>query len=295
MKNTVEIDALELFDDDESLSDGSFAYDEPFTMDEEPGTEKYSAATVALVSSAQATPTNKMISPATMKRYEMKYKINSKQEDALLKIVKRHMEEDKYGKTSIASLYYDTPDRRLIRASLEKPQFKEKIRLRSYGEADENSPLYLEIKRKTNKVVYKRRLMVSQAEADAFFNYEKPIDATAQIAKEITYFRDYYKSLEPACVIIYDRVAFVGDEGNLRLTFDERPRYRIDDLKLSKNLDGTLILPEGELIMEIKAQESLPLWLTGALDSLRIRKTSFSKYGEAYIKTIIEKQQGEGY
>ena len=80
-----------------------------------------------------------------MKRYEMKYILNPLQREYLIKKLEGHMKVDKYGLTSIESLYYDTPDYRLIRNSLEKPEFKEKMRLRSYGIASENSPVFLEI------------------------------------------------------------------------------------------------------------------------------------------------------
>ena len=83
-----------------------------------------------------------------MKRYELKYIVSPAQREFLEEKLKGHMEPDKYGETSIASLYYDTPDFRLIRTSVEKPEFKEKLRLRSYGLADRSSPVFLEMKRK---------------------------------------------------------------------------------------------------------------------------------------------------
>ena len=78
---------------------------------------------------------------------------------------------DRYGRTPIFSLYYDTPDSRLIRASLEKPAYKEKIRLRSYGPADASSPVFLELKRKAEGVVYKRRVQTSLEKTEAFFSF----------------------------------------------------------------------------------------------------------------------------
>jgi len=86
-----------------------------------------------------------------MKRYEMKYILSPEQTAYIKQKLEGHMQLDKYGLTSIASLYYDTPDYRLIRTSIEKPPFKEKIRLRSYGLATEQSPVFLELKRKTQK------------------------------------------------------------------------------------------------------------------------------------------------
>ena len=236
---------------------------------------------------------DEIITPSTMKRREMKYIVDSGQVAALKKIVSEHMPEDKYGLTTVASLYYDTPDKRLIRTSVEKPAFKEKIRLRAYGEVTEDSTLYLEIKRKADGVVYKRRVPVSRAEADAFFNYERLVGGDEQISKEITYFRDYYKTLRPSCVILYDRLAFYAERTNLRVTFDMAPRYRTDNLRLCDDMTGTLLLPEGFAVLEIKAQKVIPLWLSGALTRLNIKKESYSKYGEAYARMMLSDNKGE--
>lgn len=218
----------------------------------------------------------------TMKRYEVKYILNSEQTASLKEHLKGHMEIDQYGLTSIASLYYDTPDYRLIRTSIEKPSFKEKIRLRSYGLAKEGSTLFLEFKRKAYGVVYKRRVTTNQKDVDKFFNDEGDICADGQIAKEMSYFRTFYKKLIPTCLIIYDRIAYYEPNGDLRLTIDHNPRYRVDNLNLTTSMEGTSLLPEGSTILEIKVQEAMPLWLTEILSNDKIYEGSFSKYGEAY-------------
>ena len=217
-----------------------------------------------------------------MKRYELKYVLTAEQTERLRERLKGYMEVDKYGKTSIASLYYDTPDYLLIRRSIEKPLFKEKMRLRSYGVATDSSPVFLELKRKYNKIVYKRRVSSTIPTVDAFFRKEGQICADGQIAREISYFRDLYKNLVPTCLIVYDRVAYFQPNGDIRLTIDYNPRYRFTDLNLTTSMDGISILPEGGTILEIKVQESMPLWLTHILDEEKIRKGSISKYGEAY-------------
>ncbi len=217
-----------------------------------------------------------------MKRYELKYVLTKEQTEYVVEKLRGHLEVDKYGKTSIASLYYDTPDYLLARRSLEKPCFKEKIRLRSYGIATDASPVFLELKRKYDGIVYKRRIASTLPAVDAFFRREEGACADGQIAKEVSYFRDYYKNLAPACLIIYDRVAYFQPEGDIRLTIDYNPRYRFHDLNLTTSMDGTSILSPGCTVMEIKVQEAMPLWLTHILDEGQIRKSSLSKYGEAY-------------
>lgn len=222
----------------------------------------------------------------TMKRYEMKYLMDEAQTAYLTERLRGHMQEDRYGLTSIASLYYDTPDFRLVRASLEKPAFKEKIRLRSYGLATEDSPVFLELKRKADGIVYKRRVQSTQPEVKAFFEQERALCEPGQINCEITAFRDHYRSLAPACLIIYDRTAYFEPDGDLRLTIDRNPRCRWDDLDLSTSMDGELLLPRGWTVLEIKVQQALPLWLCDILSRGRIYKTSFSKYGEAYSRQL---------
>ena len=227
-----------------------------------------------------------MMAIEVMQRVEMKYLLNKEQTKILQEGLKGHMEVDQYGKTSIASLYYDTPTFQLIRTSEEKPLFKEKMRLRSYGLATEDTPVYLEIKRKAFGVVYKRRVETRVSVAQKFFQGEEDMSKGGQINREITAFRDNYKTLIPTCLIIYDRTAYYEPDGDLRLTIDENPRYRTEDLTLTRSMDGISLLEEGWTIVEIKVQEAIPLWLAEILSRARVSKGSFSKYGEAYRQRL---------
>ena len=187
-----------------------------------------------------------------MKRYEMKYIMSPEQTAYFKESVKDHMKIDKFGLTSIASLYYDTPNYRLIRTSIEKPAFKEKIRLRSYGIATDTSPVFLELKRKAYGIVYKRRVQSTIPLVKKFFDCEGDICAGGQINKEITTFRDYYQTLVPACMIIYDRIAYFQPDGDLRLTIDHNPRYRYEDLDLRVSMDGNSLLKAGCTIVAVE-------------------------------------------
>ncbi len=222
-----------------------------------------------------------------MKRYEMKYLLDPEQTEYFKKSLEGHMKIDKFGLTSIASLYYDTPDFRLIRTSIEKPPFKEKIRLRSYGIADDESPVFLELKRKAYGIVYKRRVQSKIPLVKKFFDCEGDICAGGQINREITTFRDYYETLVPACMIIYDRIAYFQPDGDLRLTIDHNPRYRYEDLDLRVSMDGNSLLDKGWTILEVKVQQAVPLWLSAILTKGHIYKNSFSKYGEAYKRAAL--------
>ncbi len=221
-----------------------------------------------------------------MKRFELKYIVSPGQEARFLEGLRDHMEPDEYGRTSILSLYYDTPEYRLINASLEKPFFKEKMRLRSYGLATDESPVFLELKRKAYGTVYKRRVGTTVPLVKRFFAGEGEICAEGQINREITYFRDFYGNLAPSCLIICERTAYYEPGCDLRVTVDNDPRYRTEDLDLTASMEGEPLLPDGYSILEIKVQEAVPLWLAHLLDREGIYKNSFSKYGEAYKRQM---------
>ena len=238
-----------------------------------------------------------MSEPITvMKRYELKYLVSAEQRAYLEQALSGRMQADHYGETTIASLYYDTPDYRLVRASVEKPEFKEKLRLRSYVPATETTPVFLEMKRKAYNVVYKRRVQTTIPLVKRFFDRTGDICERGQINTELTYFRDLYKELAPACMIIYDRTAFFEPSGDLRLTLDRAPRYRMEQLDLTSSADGEPLLPGGWSVLEIKVQQAMPLWLCDILSRGKIYKTSFSKYGEAYRRqTLGTRQKGMIY
>ena len=226
-----------------------------------------------------------------MQRYEMKYLLSGAQTDFLRRHLEGHMKIDEYGKTSIASLYYDTPDARLIRASLEKPAYKEKLRARSYGIATDSSPVFLELKRKYDGVVYKRRVQSTAPQVGRFFEGEDSLGGSEQIQRELAYFRDFYGTLIPACLIICDRTAYFEPGGDLRLTIDWSPRYRTEDLTLTRSMDGRPLLDDGWTILEVKVQGAMPLWLSAALSEGQIFKSSFSKYGEAYRRELLKQKE----
>lgn len=228
----------------------------------------------------------------TFKRYEVKFLLSPTQYEKIKDELFDKIYEDEYGMTTIQSLYYDTPSNLLVRRSLEKPIFKEKLRLRSYGLANENSKLYLEIKRKYEDVVYKRRISLTQNEANGYIDgTTKP---NSQIAKEISTFKKQYPGLKPNMLIIYDRCAYSNKEGDLRITLDRNIRYRTDNLDLTHSLDGDAIIPEGYILMEIKVPGTYPMWLTRLLNENKIFKTSFSKYGKAYqIELMKKKEEGK--
>lgn len=217
------------------------------------------------------------------KRYELKYIITPEQKQRLLCAIAPYMQLDAYGRAQINNIYYDTPDFRLIRASIEKPPYKEKLRVRSY----DGKIAYVELKKKYNKVVYKRRLAMTPAEAEAFLSgAAAPPDS--QIGREIDYFIRFYKTLAPAVYLSYEREAFYSKAGgDLRITFDDNILCRRHTFDFSAPPRGERVLDSDKILMEIKTSAAFPLWLTSILSAERIYKTSFSKYGTAYTKYYI--------
>lgn len=223
---------------------------------------------------------------SVFKRYEIKFLLDGQQYAAVLAAVEQHMTTDRYGRTTICNIYYDTENYRMIRTSLEKPVYKEKLRLRSYGLAEGDAPIFVELKKKYQGIVYKRRLSIPEQAAKTWLSGgAAPEDS--QIAREITYVRDYYKDLKPRMYVSYSRVAWFGKEDkDLRITFDKDIVCRQENLSLSTAPGGTPVLGSDKILMEVKTPKAIPLWLTQVLTQNRIYKTSFSKYGTAYVKLL---------
>ncbi len=222
------------------------------------------------------------------KRYELKYMITYQQKEIILKAMQPHMKIDKYGRTTIRNLYFDTDSYLLIRRSIEKPEYKEKLRVRSYAKATDDSTVFVELKKKYKSVVYKRRIALPYSQAIKWLSEERKTHNSTQISDEIDYFINYYGSLHPAVFLSYEREAFYSkDKSDFRVTFDDNILVRQNDLRLDSDVYGEQILPDGMLLMEIKCSGGIPLWMTEALSREKIYKTSFSKYGTAYKNLIF--------
>ena len=220
------------------------------------------------------------------RRIEKKYKVTAGQKEALLDRIGQRLIPDVHGQSTICSLYLDTPEHLLIRNSIEGKAYKEKLRLRSYGTPNARSQVFLELKKKYDGVVYKRREVMTLAQAEQYIDSGETA-LQSQIMREIDYAMQFYRYPKPAMLIAYEREAFaVEDTPNLRLTFDSSVRYRDTGLFLSAGSAGKTILPDDTSILEIKTDGAMPLWLSHALDQCAIRPGSFSKYGTAYLDAL---------
>lgn len=223
----------------------------------------------------------------TFERIEKKYRLSAKQYEALMQALNDKMVPDAYGEYTIANIYYDTKHYDLIRTSLEKPIYKEKIRMRSYGAAQKNSTVFLELKKKFDGIVYKRREVLPHMDAKHYLKHPEVGEQNSQIVKEICYAAEHYH-VEPKAYIAYDRKAFAGiEDPELRVTFDTNLRFRQKDLKLDSIAYGTPLLESGEVLMEVKVPASFPLWMSRLFSELGIFPCSFSKYGAAYKEHIL--------
>jgi hypothetical protein len=217
-------------------------------------------------------------------RYEKKYLVPQDIYDELRRQLEPHMQEDQYGLHTICNIYYETPDNELIRRSIEKPVYKEKLRLRSYGIPVMDSTVFWEIKKKYRSIVNKRRIKLTLQEAYDYLEHDIRPQKDSQILREIDFFLSRYP-LSRGLYLAYDRIALAGrQDPSFRVTFDQNIRSRRTHMGLEEGDSGERLLPEGYYLMESKIMGATPIWFTEILSNLAIYPVSFSKYGNIYRK-----------
>lgn len=232
----------------------------------------------------------KIASEMVFERHEKKYLLTQTQYNGLIEHLMEHMRHDRYGLHTICSLYFDTEDFLLIRRSLEKPKYKEKLRLRSYGIPKQNDIIFLELKKKLAGVTYKRRASMTLHEARQYLMYGTSPEQAGQILEEIGWFKEQYHPI-PKVLLFYDRIALFGiADSNLRITFDTNIRWRDKQLHFASGDYGASLLSCGEYLMEIKLPDAFPCWLSRLLSGLKIFPTSFSKYGKVYQEVMCKEE-----
>ena len=227
-------------------------------------------------------------------RIEKKYLLTSSQKKKILKVINEHMEKDSYFRSEVFNLYFDNDNYDLIIQSIDRPQFKEKLRARSYGGYDR---VFLEIKTKLkgkeNNLGYKRRVMITHQDFDELIKGKATMVELAsrsietahdlQIAREVDYLIEHF-DLKPKLLVMYDRESYKGEDA-LRVTFDEKLRYRYKNLNLVKaKRDKIYFKDKQNIIMEVKAHGIIPLWLAKVMSEEKIYPQQFSKVGRVYEK-----------
>ena len=235
-------------------------------------------------------------------RYEKKYMLTKKSFRKLLTRIEDHMDMDKYninGKPyTISNIYFDTDNDALIRASIEKPVYKEKLRMRAYGTPSLDDKVFIEIKKKYDGIVNKRRTSMTLKDAYNYILKDNPPTPASgkintQVLHEIDYFKDFYK-VKPKLYLSYDRYAyFEKNDGDFRVTFDTNIQTRRYDVSLEKGQYGSQLLEADQVLMEIKISGAVPMWFTKILSELEVYPVSFSKYGTEYKRYVLENTQRE--
>lgn len=219
----------------------------------------------------------------TFERYEIKYILTDDQRSRLEHLMSGRMKIDRYGHSTIRNIYYDTDDYRLIRHSLDRPVYKEKLRVRSYGRISEEDDVFVELKKKYDSVVYKRRIALPEHTATEWLSGDGQLRVRSQIGDEIEYVRRFYPGIKPKVYISYEREAYYPVNGeDLRITLDSNIIARDYDLSLLCGVYGTPVTGRDLTILEVKVPGAVPMWLIRFLDTNGIRKTSISKYGSYY-------------
>lgn len=245
----------------------------------------------------------------TFERKETKYLLTFNQYSRFMELAGLHLAPAEYPEGDVTSLYYDTPDFTMVNRSLEKPRYKEKLRVRSYGVATDSSEVFVEVKKKFKGIVYKRRVNCTLAAARAFLggmSYEEAIerwplaDAEAreachsfksrQVAGEIAWMRDHYEGLMPQMLVSTHRTSYIGaDDPELRVTFDAGVCWELaglqDDASCGRGaFGGHAMFGNDGIILEVKCADAIPLWLLDIMNACSIRPQSVSKYGRAYLE-----------
>lgn len=249
-------------------------------------------------------------------RTEKKYVITRRQFDLLMSAIGDKLCEDQYARSVISSLYFDTVEDTLINRSMEKPFYKEKLRIRSYGPAGVDDLVFVELKKKFDGIVYKRRVQLPRDLAIAYLqgdvSYQEAVrvavglgvlnaeDALSssklQTVREIDATIARYSKLRPRIMVVVDRLSLKSTDGSgIRFTFDFNPRWRAQSLTFDQGEGGHLLYGEQErnIIMEIKCQKAYPLWLVRALSNLRVYPQPCSKIAGAYTALIPVAQVGD--
>ncbi len=228
----------------------------------------------------------------SFKRYEKKFLLNQQQYDVLVSKLSDYMEPDQHcldGKNySIYNIYYDTVHSDVIRHSISKPYYKEKLRLRSYKVPKKpTDKVFLELKKKINGIVNKRRVVLTLQEAKDFVERGVRPPSRDYMSEQVINEIDYYLSHElvkPAVYIGYTRKAFFAkNDPEFRLTFDSKILTRRENLTLESGYYGEDILKENQYLMEVKILGAIPVWFTQILSELEIYNTKFSKYGQEFM------------
>ena len=222
-------------------------------------------------------------------RFELKYLITYQQAEQLRHALAAYVIPDEHGagngSYALASLYYDSPDLRCYWEKVDGIKFRRKLRIRCYETSDalsEDTPVFVEIKQRVDRVTQKRRASLRYADALRLCD-ERQIPehvlTDRPVVEEIHAFLWQY-DMYPASIVRYQRQAFVGTgyDIGLRVTFDTALTAQADRLRLHEPLAGRPLWDGNWVVMEIKVNERLPYWLTELVAAHNLQVIRVSKY-----------------
>jgi SPX domain protein involved in polyphosphate accumulation len=222
-------------------------------------------------------------------RFELKYLLTLREAENFKKALGAYLIPDSHGDSrgayNLASLYYDSPDYRFYWEKVDGIRFRRKLRIRWYDTGlplEPNTPVFVEIKQRLNRVTQKRRVLVSYQDAVDLCTRRKTPDFQPQdgpLMEEILSLCWQY-DLRPASVVTYSRQALVGSDYDtgLRVTFDKDLRYSTHHLDLSETGSDLFLFPPEYVVMEIKVNERIPYWLTELVAQHNLNLVRVSKY-----------------
>ena len=234
-------------------------------------------------------------------RFELKYILPWQEAEKFRHQMKAHVLRDPHagskGHYHINSLYYDSPDYKCFWEKIEGLKVRRKVRIRAYGENENKDDVFLEIKQRTNRTIQKRRIRCSKKTVLPLLNglNDNAWDETIKnnhVLSEVNFLYHWYQ-LEPKAVISYQREAFQGIYNDrLRITFDTNLRYRMHfDLDPTIPPDHDLYLIHPELVvLEIKFNEKIPIWLTRMIQCCDFQINRISKYCESIAKGVYQER-----
>lgn len=229
----------------------------------------------------------------TFERVEDKYELSQSEYLSFLEAIQAHVHPDIYHKYTVHSVYFDNDHYQLAVNSLQKPEYKCKVRLRTYQDPDADTMCFLELKKKYNDIVYKTRFYMEVASAYQYLYQNKMPKNPNNIMRELDYVFHFYK-LKDFCYVQYDRECYAANEDmDVRITFDTNIRYRLDDISLSRNGSETNLTEENVYMLEIKCKDRYPMWLVQILSKMKLYKKSFSKCGSIYMNNFEYLTKGE--
>ena len=220
-------------------------------------------------------------------RYELKYVLTHREYLRILNDLEEFLDRDRHagaeGIYRVASLYYDSLDFSCYRNKVDGIKYRRKLRLRIYKDSD-ISHGFVEIKQRINRTVQKRRLRLPIDEAKALCSGEDiGIDRFDTIdratASEVLYLVQDM-GMKPKCIISYHRRPFEGSryDYGLRITFDTHLKSRIHELDITAECSDRFFLAPDIVVMEVKINEKIPIWLTSIIGAHQCNLQRVSKY-----------------